>query len=175
PKFQSTRPTWGATTEYDFTVALSVFQSTRPTWGATLAVGSCICSTRFQSTRPTWGATTWTSAPHLALYVSIHAHHVGRDSAYRERGQPVVVSIHAPHVGRDGTWAHNDWEDAVSIHAPHVGRDLRHAGRFDVRCGFNPRAPRGARRNASAPSPISRCFNPRAPRGARLSEAEPDF
>src|ERR1019366_7018897 len=79
PKFQSTRPTWGATTEYDFTVALSVFQSTRPTWGATLAVGSCICSTRFQSPRPTGGATTWTSAPHLALYVSIHAPHVGRD------------------------------------------------------------------------------------------------
>src|ERR1035437_8219438 len=59
----------------------------------------------FQSTRPTWGATTGAQGQHL----------------------PGCVSIHAPHVGRDSVLLGNgDWPE-----------------------GFNPRAPRGARRDGN--------------------------
>ena len=33
--FQSTRPVWGATSNYRIGVEMVVFQSTRPVWGAT--------------------------------------------------------------------------------------------------------------------------------------------
>ena len=81
----------------------------------------------FQSTRPAWGAT------------------VHRGGLVDSK----LVSIHAPRVGRDTSLVHIPGSLMVSIHAPRVGRDV--VLDFDawVNEGFNPRAPRGARRAAA--------------------------
>ena len=55
----------------------------------------------------------------------------------------------------------------VSIHAPRAGRDSPPFGIANKRRCFNPRAPRGARRDRPRPGGTAECFNPRAPRGAR--------
>ena len=58
----------------------------------------------------------------------------------------------------------------VSIHAPRVGRDASNTTIFRYTIGFNPRAPRGARRDLMFILSIHLWrFNPRAPRGARLN------
>ncbi len=80
----------------------------------------------------------------------------------------------------------------VSIHAPRAGRDSTRCRHLSAFQSFNPRAPRGARRDSTNKSTISatvsihapragrdstidatlellKCFNPRAPRGARLA------
>ena len=56
----------------------------------------------------------------------------------------------------------------ISIHAPREGRDPWRGETNIWRWNFNPRAPRGARRNGRARHLARRDhFNPRAPRGAR--------
>ena len=55
----------------------------------------------------------------------------------------------------------------VSIHAPRAGRDDAWRSTIDALTGFNPRAPRGARRGMRVVPSRQSCFNPRAPRGAR--------
>ena len=55
----------------------------------------------------------------------------------------------------------------VSIHAPRVGRDERSVVPFVSPCGFNPRAPCGARLEIAMTIISVECFNPRAPCGAR--------
>ena len=101
-----------------------MFQSTRPAWGAT-EVGVWLPSGFvFQSTRPAWGAT-------------------GLPNSLAGR---VVVSIHAPRVGRDCEDGRGCRSGGVSIHAPRVGRDGRGHSQGALPLGFNPRAPRGARR-----------------------------
>ena len=58
----------------------------------------------------------------------------------------------------------------ISIHAPREGRDPWRGETNIWRWNFNPRAPRGARRNGRARHLARRDhFNPRAPRGARPS------
>ena len=57
-----------------------------------------------------------------------------------------AVSIHAPRVGRDGRCRVSPLPRGVSIHAPRVGRDGRVLCAMHTVGGFNPRAPRGARR-----------------------------
>src|ERR1035437_4303067 len=78
--------------------------------------------------------------------VSIHAPHVGRDEHAQERAHAFGVSIHAPHVGRDYKYFDQMPTLRVSIHAPHVGRDQPGVRGDGGSQGFNPRAPRGARR-----------------------------
>ena len=78
---------------------------------------------RFQSTRPMRGATR--RVLHLPL------------------GE--FVSIHAPHAGRDPCRQLHQDEIRVSIHAPHAGRDPCSVQKRSGFCGFNPRAPCGAR------------------------------
>ena len=69
--------------------------------------------------------------------------------------------------------SHSSW--LISIHAPHAGRD-GHAGLFLRRQKhFNPRAPCGARPNASPFRFFATYFNPRAPCGARLSMVNASF
>ena len=103
-RFQSTRPTWGATRRR--------WRGRRPQWsfnpraprgarpGSSMpsGVGGCfnpraprgarpypdiaqIITRTFQSTRPTWGATDGHLIPRHIGSVSIHAPHVGRDGA----------------------------------------------------------------------------------------------
>ena len=77
----------------------------------------------FQSTRPMRGATA--------------------DVLNSERHED--VSIHAPHAGRDDCQAAGTCSLSVSIHAPHAGRDDGYIPVYELRWGFNPRAPCGAR------------------------------
>ena len=144
------------------------FQSTRPAWGATSGQWHLKPSLWFQSTRPAWGATAHEFSHRAEPIVSIHAPRVGRDRdtdpLYRRR----CVSIHAPRVGRDGDRDLFSSSHIVSIHAPRVGRD---DGQLSVESGqlkfqstrpawgaTSPRRRRWDRCNS---------FNPRAPRGAR--------
>ena len=58
------------------------------------------------------------------------------------------VSIHAPRAGRDVLLIPVLLVlESVSIHAPRAGRDLFAGLNRLVKYGFNPRAPRGARRH----------------------------
>ncbi len=66
-----------------------------------------------------------------------------------------------PCKGEEGT------DSLVSIHAPRAGRDGPPQRACAPESCFNPRAPRGARRNGQGLRDIGGCFNPRAPRGAR--------
>ena len=103
----------------------------------------------FQSTRPARGATMkpWNSGDFSS--VSIHAPRAGRDCATRAMEIDIGVSIHAPRAGRDGAFSTD------RTRTP----------------GFNPRAPRGARRKRQALRRAPWGFNPRAPRGARHTVA----
>ena len=56
----------------------------------------------------------------------------------------------------------------ISIHALREERDLIVLELAQTACDFNPRAPRGARRDHLHHRPNRADFNPRAPRGARL-------
>ena len=101
------------------------------------------------------------------------------------------ISIHAPHAGRDRPEGGQDHPGAISIHAPHAGRDSGVPPMRAYAPHFNPRAPCGARLQAtmggaeagtfqstrpmrgatdrfSASISNWRYFNPRAPCGARL-------
>ena len=62
--------------------------------------------------------------------------------------KPGIVSIHAPRAGRDPFW------DSIAAREE----------------SFNPRAPRGARRDIARNRCTTSGFNPRAPRGARLGD-----
>ena len=56
----------------------------------------------------------------------------------------------------------------ISIHVPHEGHDKYARRKPLYQAYFNPRAPRGARRQAAIKCRLhTRYFNPRAPRGAR--------
>ena len=202
--FQSTRPVWGATASMRCMMArvmVSIHaprvgrdRSKRPCVGATISFNPrapcgarprapirIIAARRFQSTRPVWGAT---SIPEYkeGMYEFQSTRPVwGATAGYRIVMHVHDVSIHAPRVGRD--------------HSPTLPRKGQGC--------FNPRAPCGARRHASAsacltygvsfhaprvgraqvpccsPSSSDR-FNPRAPCGARqrasaASRAHPSF
>ena len=167
--FQSTRPAWGATkctqcSWLDLRVSIHA-----PRVGRDPKCGDeNIQPKLFQSTRPAWGATAHEFSHRAEPIVSIHAPRVGRDRdtdpLYRRR----CVSIHAPRVGRDGDRDLFSSSHFVSIHAPRVGRD---DGQLSVESGqlkfqstrpawgaTSPRRRRWDRCNS---------FNPRAPRGAR--------
>ena len=104
-----------------------------------------LISHTFQSTRPARGATP----RRLGL-------------ASRSR-----VSIHAPRAGRDWRRSVRCGQEHVSIHAPRAGRDEGKQGCRAAEVGFNPRAPRGARRLADCRIVQGRGFQSTRPaRGA---------
>ena len=95
-RFQSTHPSWGATTGDALVNAITQFQSTHPSWGATPGARSTRCVTRyfnprtprgvrrgriyrparlglFQSTHPSWGATRCHEFRRQRKGISIHA------------------------------------------------------------------------------------------------------
>ena len=108
------------------------------------------CQLKFQSTRPVRGATR-------------------PDSLHRHRAS---FNPRAPYGARRRVRACGR-ANAVSIHAPHTGRDLirmailhgRLAGRNWRYC-FNPRAPRGARRQSERASGETMFQSTRPARGA---------
>ncbi len=145
----------------------------------------------FQSTRPARGATKDNRLPSRPRQVSIHAPRAGRDSMIFALKVPSGgFNPRAPRGARHGCGSscsggiqfqstrpargatiggrfgrRRYW---VSIHAPRAGRDSPYWDKPRKVKGFNPRAPRGARRARHVhPAPSAPCFNPRAPRGAR--------
>jgi len=177
---------------------------------------SCKIVTMFQSPRPTRDATVTSSALVGAFAVSIPASHAGRDINGRYLIRRKGVSIPASHAGRDISpciecifiimfQSPRPTRDATSMLARMVRilfefqspRPTRDATKYLIHpppttLGFNPRVPRGTRRNAysklsiylkfQSPRPTrdataigfilwpgKGCFNPRVPRGTRLS------
>ena len=126
----------------------------------------------FQSARPAWGATCDVSLLLEVEVVSIRAPRVGRDAMgyYQPRGR-AGFNPRAPRGARPPlpaqlmSWqgfqsARPAWgatrhlrrinaETSVSIRAPRVGRDIFIHAISPSTDGFNPRAPRGARRPKS--------------------------
>ena len=87
--------------------------------------------------------------PWAAIMVSIHAPRAGRDQPVRFSPAAFGVSIHAPRAGRDQYAALCKAFLTVSIHAPRAGRDITQVSIILRLFGFNPRAPRGARRDGT--------------------------
>ena len=123
--------------------------------------------------------------------VSIHAPRAGRDQAAGMCSTSIRrFNPRAPRGARRGCGGSSPPRSIVSIHAPRAGRDYAYKApgcrewfqstrpargatgypspRREAGKGFNPRAPRGARRVLPDSARLAECFNPRAPRGARL-------
>src|ERR1035441_9909478 len=123
----------------------------------------------FQSTRPTRGATSPLPLHRWSRRGSIHAPHEGRDASvsacdacytcFNPRAPRGARPRHFHFIaGHGGVQSTRPTRGAtrplvlvthvilVSIHAPHEGRDLATSTSSLVTAGFNPRAPRGARR-----------------------------
>ena len=128
---------------------------------------------KFQSTRPVRGATTTsTRASPTGSGFNPRAPYGARQVSGSVDMPFLRVSIHAPRTGRDRyRLVSVVVRLAVSIHAPRTGRDRGlHAGRGRA-VRFNPRAPYGARPDATKAASDYLGFNPRAPYGARLAVA----
>ncbi len=124
---------------------------------------------RFQSTHPAWGATSLIVFGGRTYGISIHAPRVGCDTARRQIGviNYIFQSTHPAWGATRFLWVYQI-PHAISIHAPRVGCDLRPPVRPSVRRYFNPRTPRGVRRQPKMLFLLTTHFNPRTPRGVRL-------
>ena len=171
-----------------------------PRAGRDTCDGACrFHRSRFQSTRPARGATFHQLIHRGRGIVSIHAPRAGRDTipsvlltsttlfqstrpargatcAAADGAEGDTVSIHAPRAGRDAILKLRIAPGVVSIHAPRAGRDPRHAGRCQDSGGFNPRAPRGARRTAVSVGTSFAAFQSTRPaRGATTTNRPPNW
>ena len=123
---------------------------------------------RFQSTLPARGATQDLEVHHGNSNVSIHAPRAGSDVESPYYGEYIAVSIHAPRAGSD----HNNAPAVRRSYRfqstlPARGATLRGRVPLEARPGFNPRSPRGERREAGGPSSSSAVFQSTLPaRGA---------
>ena len=145
------------------------FNPRPPRGGRRDATGLRTTATMFQSTPPARRAT---SAPP-------EARHPGpcfnpRPPRGGRLGEPTVerppedVSIHAPRAEGDSqAMTVTAGLSPVSIHAPRAEGDWRARPMLRAGCRFNPRPPRGGRRERSGSEPTNSRFNPRPPRGGR--------
>ena len=101
--------------------------------------------------------------------ISIHAPREGGDAACPAVPDLGEISIHAPREGGDRGLLNSITIDSISIHAPREGGDSSACVIHPTHSHFNPRPPRGGRRQTS-PADLSPqvYFNPRPPRGGRL-------
>ena len=101
---------------------------------------------RFQSTHPARGAT--------------------RDR-FDHGSTPLVISIHAPREGCDYNIGHGLKLDKISIHAPREGCDIEGGLSLALEFNFNPRTPRGVRREDALSELVGKRFQSTHPaRGA---------
>ena len=112
-------------------IVRTTFQSTRPSWGATSALyASFPPPSPFQSTRPSWGATIVEALFGASSPISIHAPLVGRDQTDLRGVIRETISIHAPLVGRD---ARRSEPHSSSVHFnPRAPRGARPHAAFMV-------------------------------------------
>ena len=146
-KFQSTHPSWGATSK-EFAILLDgvnfnprthrgvrrksylwgdlivQFQSTHPSWGATVAMSFLIFQSRFQSTHPSWGATANCKHGCLFFSISIHAPIVGCDFRSRSCLQQ-YPSFQSTHPSWGATKKSNAHEADISNFNPRTHRGVR--------------------------------------------------
>ena len=59
----------------------------------------------------------------------------------------MTISIHAPREGGDTIFPISRWICSISIHAPREGGDQESDSRTAAEKDFNPRPPRGGRRD----------------------------
>ena len=147
----------------------------------------------FQSTRPVWGATTQGREPTATFDISIHTPRVGRD-----RGvlcSPIRLWNFNPHApcgarplplkalqwidtfqstrpvwGATRAFPRADQRRFISIHTPRVGRDRACGHSRSCARDFNPRAPRGARRNKRRHLAVFRKFQSTRPAWGATTE-----
>ena len=105
----------------------------------------------------------------LTENISIHVPREGHDQRIQwRRPPPNLFQSTCPARGTTTDTMAEAAAELISIHVPREGHDPSQAERSMRRCDFNPRAPRGARRQGGAPHRAAPpYFNPRAPRGAR--------
>ena len=123
---------------------------------------------RFQSTQPKRAATVGgqRNSP-LSIFQSTQT----KRAATKEHTKAEnlrIISIHAAQEGCDGSAANGIKTSRISIHAAQEGCD--HPARQNnpaQACYFNPRSPRGLRRQGAAGGTGVSDFNPRSPRGLR--------
>jgi len=130
---------------------------------------------RFQSTRPARGATA-EQVQHPVIHgVSIHAPRAGRDAHFSPPSSPsLLFQSTRPARGATRVWGAVLICKLVSIHAPRAGRDRLSVQHPDYRFGFNPRAPRGARRPTVRVGSLSAEFQSTRPaRGATSMRIRP--
>ena len=122
----------------------------------------------FQSTRPARGATSGKVVYYPQVCISIHAPREGRDGYVPQEEELPFISIHAPREGRDDCRGGcNTPTQLISIHAPREGRDSPPLWPSLTCVHFNPRAPRGARRDShTAGQSCHRFQSTRPARGA---------
>ena len=122
----------------------------------------------FQSTRPIRGATVPVSLRHVALEISIHAPHTGRDNKERNALYLHFISIHAPHTGRDCVLpARSSNTPGFQSTRPIRGATLPQAATGSDAAFQSTRPIRGATGTPLLAGTVGNHFNPRAPYGAR--------
>ena len=173
--FQSTRPAWGATKARRRGLAAVYVSIHAPRVGRDVTARGDRGCDDVSIHAPRVGRDGQSGQHRTCQSVSIHAPRVGRDRVRTLRHPERIVSIHAPRVGRDApvidatytqalfqstrpAWgatidcASSTNHERVSIHAPRVGRDCAGVCTAAASFCFNPRAPRGARRELQAQS-----------------------
>ena len=143
------------------------FQSTRPSWGATARLDCLLELLLISIHAPLVGRDIIELYQKPLLRISIHAPLVGRDGGALEQAAAARISIHAPLVGRDRSNHAHQGLLRISIHAPLVGRDMAQPCANYVIRHFNPRAPRGARpEGIGSLPPLGQFQSTRPSRGA---------
>ena len=124
---------------------------------------------QFQSTPPARGTTTHQLPDAARPPISIHAPREGDDFVDGASRQYRYISIHAPREGDDPMAGEKNFENRLFQSTPPArGTTWDRLKDFGVERYFNPRPPRGGRRDhPSEPGSCSCNFNPRPPRGGR--------
>ena len=189
--FQSTLPARGATATWNLLQSpIMYFNPRSPRGERRKGKRGHRHADRFQSTLPARGATLGVIHHLLGDGISIHAPREGSDltpptlpspTTYfnprsprgERRFQPpefyiqFFISIHAPREGSDGGAPGGHGRGPISIHAPREGSDIPGTSMCCLMTDFNPRSPRGERRDKATQAGVFDDFNPRSPRGER--------
>ena len=166
------------------------FNPRPPRGGRPVTVRAWICIPYFNPRPPRGGRHMTIDVLASWKAISIHAPREGGDPPVWIAQPETGISIHAPREGGDDMLVWLVWKLTISIHAPREGGDRRHRQGRQRRRNFNPRPPRGGRRQgrrcgwppaqisihapreggdaAEPTASTSRSnFNPRPPRGGR--------
>jgi len=149
--FQSTPPAWGATWASEFVWRRVMGFNPRPPRGGRRSTFPALSSRRCCfNPRPPRGGRPWTntaSIVRMAFQSTPPAW--GATVELRCVCWPADVSIHAPRVGGDYIFPTLLTAEKVSIHAPRVGGNSSGTATSPDPHRFNPRPPRGGRRQST--------------------------